>query len=283
MFEPLKKMNSFTEDMFNRIIAFQEKEHPAWIAQLPFEQRIKELPLHYLMFSNGDRDPGIYASTVLPYYPLHHEMLDLVHYMRQVSLQPKVLDIHCGNGFFGSLLAREGIKVTGLREPHLKPNQIEDFYNPENFQLLNGSISELKDEYDVIVSNWMPSNCNYTPDILELKPKMVVYLFSEHLDESTGLRQTGTVDAFDPGPDYTLVDHWSVVRPENLLKEIWPDLTGNIEEKRQVRVYAHKDLNLIKKFRHEGSTETYDWEKELEMTMLAHKAKDMVRSKGFPV
>lgn len=283
MFEPLKKMNSFTEDMFNRIIAFQEKEHPAWIEPLAFEERIKDLPLHYLIFSNGDRDPEHYAATVSPYYPLHHEILTLVHYMRQVSLQPDVLDLHGGNGFFGSLIAREGIQVTGLREADLKPNQIENFFDPERYTLIQGTPGNLAPDYDVIVSNWMPSNRNYTPTIVALKPKMIIYIYTEHTDEITGFRQTGTDEAFEPGSPYKLVDEWSVERPQNLLKDIWPDLTGNIQETRRVRVFVHEDYSMIKKYRHNGSTEPYDWEKELEMALLAHKAKDMVRSKGFPV
>ena len=48
-FEPLRDMGTFTEDMFNRIISFQEKQHPAWNAELGFEQRILGLPLHYFI------------------------------------------------------------------------------------------------------------------------------------------------------------------------------------------------------------------------------------------
>ena len=54
-YEKLRDMEFFSEDMFNRIIEFQERLHPAWNSALPFAERIKGLPLHALVFSNPDR------------------------------------------------------------------------------------------------------------------------------------------------------------------------------------------------------------------------------------
>src|SRR3569833_1000178 len=114
-FEPLRNMEAFSEDMFNRIIAFQERQHPAWKSELTFTQRIEGLPLHYLVFSAPDRDPAKFGPTGAPFIPLRAEMRMLAAYARQGADQPVICDLHAGNGFVGSLLAREGVKVIGVR------------------------------------------------------------------------------------------------------------------------------------------------------------------------
>jgi hypothetical protein len=40
-FEKLRDMDAFSDDMLNRIIAFQEKEHSAWNAARPFAERLQ--------------------------------------------------------------------------------------------------------------------------------------------------------------------------------------------------------------------------------------------------
>ena len=108
-YEKLRDMEFFSEDMFNRIIEFQERLHPAWNSALPFAERIKGLPLHALVFSNPDRDPAKCGPTIAPFYPLRGEIRQMVHCARQVADVPIVCDLHAGNGFIGSLLAREGV------------------------------------------------------------------------------------------------------------------------------------------------------------------------------
>ena len=139
-FEKLRDMEAFTEAMFNRIFEFQQKLHPAWNSELPFDERIKNLPLHYLVFSTADRDPKLFGPTVAPYYPLREEMRKIAWYARQVAQQPLVCDICCGNGFIGSLLGHEGIKVTGTRDPQERPNQIADFYDPACYEIHNSKL-----------------------------------------------------------------------------------------------------------------------------------------------
>ncbi len=282
MFEALRNMDKFTEDMFNRIIAFQEKEHPAWIVELPFSERIKDLPLHYLVFSNGDRDPKRHAHTVAPYFPLQWEMARLANYIRQLGERAVVYDLHSGNGFIGSLLAREGVQVIGLRDPAAKPNQIEDFCDAAVYRRQEGNIASLAASIDVAFSSWMPANRNDTPDILRHSPKLIIYIYTDHIDPGTGLRQTGTADAFDLSRPYELIDTWSITRRENLFREIWPDLTGNIEETRQVKVYAREDCRYLQKIAAPSPT-PYDWENELDMILLAHQAKELIKARGFPV
>ena len=280
-FEKLRDMESFTDDMFNRIIAFQERKHPAWDVNLPFGERIKNLPLHYLIFSNADRDPAKYGHTVAPYYPLHEETRKIAAYARLVAEQPVIADLHCGNGFIGSLIAREGVRVIGVRDPQARPNQIEDFHDPDCYEFRNGTIARIDFPFDVALSSWMPSGKNLTPDLLRHQPKLIVFIYTEHTDDD-GHPQTGTPEAFTILPaDYRLIDAWSVTRPRDLLHEVWPDLTPNIEEIRHTRIFAHApwhDIRLPEEF---DPGEPYDWEKELEMAALALGAKTMLREQGL--
>lgn len=281
-FLPLRNMESFTEDMFNRIIAFQERQHPAWDETKFFDERITGLPLHYLVFSNPDRDPALFGPTVAPYYPLREELRTLVYLARQVAAQPVVLDAHAGNGFIGSLLAREGIDVIGVREPTAKPNQIRNFYDPRFYSLREMNLNRIDFPVDVAFSSWMPAGTNVTADLLSFRPKLVIFIYTEQTD-SEGRPLTGTPEAFNALPGtYALLAEWDITRPKDLFKEIWPDLTGSPELVRRVRVFAdapYHDLQL------EGlqPATPYPWEKELEMTLLALEAKERLRLDGYPV
>lgn len=137
-------MESFTKDMFNRIIDFQEKEHHAWNTNLSFNARIKGLPLHNLIFSNPDRNPATHGSTVAAFFPLREEMQKIAFYVRQLADKPVVCDIYPGNGFIGSLLGREIAMGSSSTEApavigqandptEIKPNQIESFFDAEHF------------------------------------------------------------------------------------------------------------------------------------------------------
>ena len=289
-FEPLRQMESFTEDMFNRIIAFQEKQHPAWNESLSFDDRIKNLPLHYLVFSSADRDPYQYAATIAAYYPLHSEMQKLAYYINQISSNAKVCDLYCGNGFIGSLLAKEGVKVTGLRAYNKKPNQIGSFFDSHNYDFSNASLEDYQCErsstapFDVVFASWMPSGVNPTPAIVAASPKLIIYVYTDHLNEQTGERHTGTEDMFASLPTtYQLIDEWSVTRPENLFHDIWPDLTPNFEETRITRIYASEAYHKLRLADSLPQTTPYDWEKELNMALLALKAKQEIRARGFPI
>ena len=278
-FTALKNIDAFTSDMFNRIISFQEKDHPAWNSQFDFSSRIKGLPLHNLIFSNPDRDPNAYGPTVAPYYPLREEMLKLAHYANQLNEHPLVLDWYPGNGFIGSLLARENLKVLGIKDNIAKPNQIEFFYDELCYNFCNGPIPS---HSDMVFASWIPSNLDPTPSILELKPKLIVYVFTEHLDPQSNLRQTGTDDMFDSLQDrYRLLDSWSVTRPKNLLHEIWPDMTPNIEETRFTRVYIDTSIatDVIIPFNYNVTGEVYDWEKDLKFALLALEAKQALQTR----
>jgi hypothetical protein len=284
-FEALRQMEAFTEDMFNRIIAFQEKQHPAWNSSLSFEERIKGLPLHYLMFSNADRDPARFGPTITNYYPLRQEIQMLAYYIQQTGDNAQVCDLYCGNGFIGSLLARElpqGTPVSGLHAYNAKPNQIESFYDSNCYQFSDAHLEDC--ECDVVFCSWIPSGTNPTPTIISKQPNLIIYGYTEHKNPETGERQSGTDDMFDAlNQQYRLIDEWSVTRPENLFHEIWPDLTPNIEETRYTRVYAHQQFPDIQPPQALPEATPYDWENELAMAQLALKAKKEIQARGIPV
>ncbi len=290
-FEPLRHMETFSDAMFNRIIAFQERQHAAWNESLPFAERIKDLPLHALVFSNPDRDPAKFGPTVAPYFPLRDEWRKIALYARQVADAPVVCDLHPGNGFLGSLLAREGLKVIGVREPQVggnhpaaKPNQIRNFYDSDCYEMREQVITAIDFPFDVAFSSWMPAGENDTPEIAKHRPKLIVYVHTKHVNEETGGPQTGTPEAYTDLPDgYQLIHEWGVLRPENLFHDVWPDLTPSIEETRYVKIYADEgyyDIDIPDPL---PPAPPYDWEQELEMALLALQAQEHLRSQGMQV
>lgn len=283
-FEPLREMEAFSNEMFTRIVAVQQKEHPAWNTALPFAERIKGVPLFNLIFSNPDRNATTTGPTISHYYPLRAEMRKIAHYARQVADQPTVCDLRCGNGFIGSLLANEGVRVIGVREPTAKLNQIPDLYDFLRYEMRALPITDIDFTFDVAFSSWMPSEINDTPHILQHSPKLIVYVHTDHVDGSSGRRQTGTAEAFVNLPDrYKLVDQWSVTRIQDMLHEIWPELPPSIEETRHVKIYADEPFHDINLLGYAEAATGYDWEQELEMTLLALEAKGMLRARGIAV
>lgn len=281
-FEKLRDMESFTDAMFNRIVAFQERKHPAWDPAAPFGERIRDLPLHYLVFSNPDRDPAQYRQTVAPYYPLREENRRIAAWARAIAPQPVIADIDGGNGFIGSLIAREGARMIGVRDPSRKPNQIVDFYDPDCYEVRTSPIANIDFAFDVAFSAWMPAGVNQTPDILKHAPKLIVFIYTEHHDDA-GNPQTGTPAAFRDLPArYKLVEEWSITRPRDLLHDVWPDLTPSLEEIRHTRIYADVPYHAIVPPT-APPAEPYDWEKELEMALLALEAKNTLRARGLVV
>jgi len=281
-FDKLRHMEAFSEAMFNRIIEFQEKQHQAWDEDRPFAERIRGLPLHALVFSNPDRDPAHNAATVAPFYPLRGEMQQLAHIIKQLGDESRVCDLHPGNGFVGSLLAREGVNVTGLRDSAAKPNQIANFYDADVYSWSDGQFNE--QAWDVVLSTWMPSGINMTPAIAANTPKLIVYIHTDHADESTGLAQTGTAEAYTDLPaNYRQILDWTIERPVDLFHEVWPDLTPNIAETRRVRIYADEPWQAIDVGSALEPLPPYDWEKELDMALTAYQAKMILREQGYPV
>lgn len=281
-FDKLRHMDVFSEAMFNRIIEFQERQHKAWDEGSPFAERIRDLPLHALVFSNPDRDPAKHAATIAPFYPLRGEMQQIAHIIRQLGERAQVCDLHPGNGFVGSLLAREGVEVTGLRNSGAKPNQIARFYDSDCYHWSDADFSERS--WDAVFSAWMPSGVNMTAAIVASAPKLIIYIHTDHIDESTGLAQTGTPEAYTDLPaNYRQILDWTIERPVDLFHEVWPDLTPNIAETRHVRIYADEPWQTIDLGKGLEPQAPYDWEKELDMALTAYQAKLLLREQGYPV
>ncbi len=298
-FEPLREMEAFSNEMFTRIVSVQQKEHPAWNTALPFAERIKGVPLFNLIFSSPDRNAVTTGPTISHYYPLRAEMRKIAHYARQVAAQgrasvaggrmpeatagqPTVCDLRCGNGFIGSLLANEGVRVIGVREPTAKPNQIPDFYDFLRYEMRTLPITDIDFAFDVAFSSWMPSEVNDTPHILQHSPKLIIYIHTDHVDGSSGRRQTGTAEAFVDLPGrYKLVDQWSVTRAQDMQHDVWSELPPSIEETRHVKVYADTPFHGINLLGYAETAKGYDWENDLEMTLLALEAQATLRARGI--
>ncbi len=281
-FAKLRGMESFSRDMFDRIIAFQERDHPAWDTSRPFSERIATLPLHALIFSNPDRDPATHGQTVAPFYPLRDELRQIAFLARQVAERPVVCDVHGRNGFLGSLLGREGVDVISLADEALLPCQIEDFSDYTVCQRRQENIASLTDHIDVAISAWMPSGKNRTPAILAHDPKLVVFFYTDHVSDD-GVPQTGTTAAYHDLPDsYRLIAEWSILRPKDILHEVWPDLTPSIEEERKVRIFAapaYHDITVVPPVEPMART-GYAWEADLDMALTTLKAKEFLRQQG---
>ncbi len=284
-FDLLRDMESFTQTMFNNIISFQEKEHLAWNQALTFADRIKDLPLHYLVFSNADRDPEKCGPTIAHYYPLRRELQTIAEYCKKTSKIPVVIDAHARNGFIGSLLAREGLNVIGLRDNEDKPNQITHFFDESCYNMRDINLNQIDFPVDVIFSSWMPNGTDITDDIIRLKPKLIVYVYTEHTNnQETAINQTGVEGAFGENlPDnYQEIDHWEITRKENMFSDIWPDLTANIEEIRKVKIIADQAFHDLK-IKPSEPDHKYDWENDLLMIETAIEAKNQLRLRGLPV
>ena len=137
---------------------------------------------------------------------------------------------------------------------------------------------------DVVFSSWMPSGVNRTPAIVALRPKLIVYVHTDHVDESSGRPQTGTSEAFSDLPEnYRLIASWSVTRLQDLFHDVWPDLTPNIEEVRQVKIFADRPYHDLDVQEALPVAVPYDWERDLNVALMAHEAKRHLQSLGFPV
>ena len=169
-----------------------------------------------------------------------------------------------------------------MQQPSVKPNQIESFSDSSCFSIDDNPIE--KRSCNAVLISWPPAEVNPSQQVIGLQPKLIIYVFTNHVDETTGVRQTGSKDMLTTlANDYRLVDQWEVHRPKDLLHEIWPDMTPSIEETRQVHIYAHSSLIKFTAVQSLPPAQPYDWEIDLQMALLALQAKQEVQSRGFPV
>jgi len=190
-----------------------------------------------------------------------------------------VIDYYPGNGLIGSLLARAAsLPCTGLAFNNPKPSQIESFYDPTCFRMLEQPNAIETSERQAYFVSWTPSGKNPLAELLTHKPRLVIFVGTEHSNSETGERQVGVANMYQAmHDDYQRWDQWEVTRAENLLNKIWPDMTANIEETRQVQVYALKTIaqnkqDISEAIVRQQATPPYFWETELEMAELASEA-----------
>lgn len=94
--------------------------------------------------------------------------------------KPRVLDVGCGTGFLAYLLAETGeVDVIGL-DPEESLITKSPYSHP-NLQLEVGDSKDAAERYsgqdfDLVISSWMPYQLNLTPDIRDIGAKVIVYI-----------------------------------------------------------------------------------------------------------
>ncbi|MCC6209214.1 MAG: hypothetical protein IT488_13850, partial [Gammaproteobacteria bacterium] len=71
--------------------------------------------------------------------------------------------------------------------------------------------------------------------------------------------------------------------PNDLLHDVWPDLTPSIEETRHVRIFADEPYRDIHVEREMEAVDPYDWEQDLDLALTALEAREYLRTRGFSV
>lgn len=232
----------FAIDMLTGISAFQLHQSPAWDEARTFDERIGRLPLYALEFNNHDRDNKRHGPTIAHFAPDRREMIALANTIRSIGSSPRVLDIGCGNGFIGSLLAREGVSVTGIDDHSWRQPQIAHFYDPQLYSLrAPQSLEDFNDHFDVAFCSWMLPDSNLTPLLVARKPALIIHIYTPHL-EGSGRRQTGTDAAYMCPEGYRRLGAWATLTPENFFWDILPDPIRKIADTRIVETWCRDDV-----------------------------------------
>ncbi|MBT8490273.1 MAG: hypothetical protein KJN62_04425 [Deltaproteobacteria bacterium] len=253
------------EQIKNRIIEFDQKKHPAWEEQQPFNLRIKDLPLYFLEFNHHERNRSSQSVTVTHYVPCNPEIIAISEIIKFYSKNYVICDVGCGNGFLGSLLAREGINVFGVEDRSYKQPQILNFYDKSCYRIIESSVSEINSSFDVALCSWMTPGLNLTPIIVKKHPKILIHFFSpDH--QSNGSPTTGVPEAYLPPINYNFLTGWGSFLPKDFFLPL-REMTGlNLEVSQQkvraVIIYAHKDLSPDVKISPLDFTNYYDWDLE---------------------
>jgi len=249
----------------NNICQFEKKNHPAWKQSEKFTNRINNLPLYWLEFNHPGKNEKTQSVTVTHYVPCRTEIMVLSKIIKSFNKDFKVCDIGCGNGFLGSLLAREGVKVFGIDDRSYNQPQIKSFLDKECYKIIETSLSDLKIPFDVAFCSWMTPGTNLMPQIIAKKPSLIIHVFSPDRQRN-GTPTTGTQEANKCTSDYRLIVGWRTVFPKDYfipLNEIYGlKFTENVQKIRIVNIFAHKKLKLIDCISDLDITSFYDWDVE---------------------
>jgi SAM-dependent methyltransferase len=267
----------YLKAMLSRIEAFQEHIHPVWDANAPFDTRIAGLPLYALTFNNYDRVDSLHGPTIAHYAPARSELRALARTIQSLDPQAAVLDIGCGNGFVGSLLAREGARVIGIDDLSWKLPQIPHFYDPICYKLRTPkSLSTYEGNVDVAFCSWMVPDANLTKEIVEREPSLIIHVYSPH-DEDGGRRETGCTEAFVCPERYSVLGGWAVFTPGSFFSDLDEVYSSKPDKIRLVEIWCFSEQLRRVRFTPPEQGTSYDW--DLERGIL----NDVRAERGLPL
>jgi hypothetical protein len=246
--------------MFRNIDLFRAKKHPAWDPNEQFSRRIKNLPLYFLEYHHHTRNLKTESVTVTHYVPSRAEMMALAKIIQSYGNNLRVCDVGCGNGFIGSLLAREGVQVFGVDDNSFKQPQIPNFFDKDCYSKIIASIEDPSIILDVAFCSWMSPGTNLATAIAAKNPRLIIHLFSPDR-QSDGSPTTGTTTAYNCPDNYHLLTSWSTLLPKDYFLQIGAP-SGNPKTIRKVRIYAHNELEKECHVTPLGFSKLYDWDKE---------------------
>jgi hypothetical protein len=248
--------------MLYRIAEFQSRRHPAWDENLSFSRRIEDLPLYALEFNNPDRDRETDGPTIAHYSPARAEIACIANLCTQLDPRATLLDIGCGNGFIGSLIAREGIRTVGIDNWIWRRPQIRSFYDPECYELRAPcDLEAVTEKFDAALCSWMVPNANLTGEVVRLQPTLIIHVMSPDFGDD-GSPTTGCNAAYELPAGYRNLARWVAATPADYFHALDPCLTRNGVQLRIVEIWARQDGPKIT---FPGLTEEldeYPWEKE---------------------
>ena len=258
--------NAYISEMVNRIIAFQNHKHPAWDDSIPFRLRIERLPLYTLEFNNPDRNCLEFGPTISHYAPRKTELRAIALMCKSVGHDPQILDIGCGNGFLGSLLAGEGVRVTGIDDLSWRPPQISRFYDREIYEFITPlSFDNYKKDFDVAFCSWMVPGTNLTNEFSASlrNPSLIIHIFSKHV-QNDGRQETGLKEGFICPSGYHVVGEWKSETPGDFFSGICPRLGSKPRKVRYVEIWRRKDIGPIEFMHPLQFDDNYYWDIERE-------------------
>jgi len=251
--------------ILNNIIQFEQKAHPAWNPKESFSTRIQQLPLYFLEVNHHSKDKRTQSVTVTHYVPCRAEMKALAEIISSCGKDLRVCDIGCGNGFLGSLLAREGVEIFGIDNRSYNQSQISSFHDENCYIVIETALENPEITFDIGFCSWMTPNANLTPEILSKNPLMIIHVFSPHR-QSNGTPTTGKREAYIRPRHFKYLVGWRTVLPRDYFRPIGKklnlNLAGNLETIKAVIVYIHEELGLIQAPTPLDFQASYDWDEE---------------------
>lgn len=261
-----------------RIVSFDQKTHHAWDVRKSFNKRIKDMPLYFLVVNQHEKDNKVQSVTVTHYVPCRSEMMALAEIIKSYGSNLQICDIGCGNGFLGSLLAREGLNVFGIDDHLHNQPQIPIFMDKDYYSFKKKKLQDPDVTFDVGFCSWMNSKLNLTPQIVEKNPKMIIHIFSSNR-QNNGTPTTGVPDAYYPPGNYQFLIGWETILPSDFFKPIRDRTQLRLIENQQginlVFVYVRKDLKPIQSITPLDFKGHYDWDIERNFINKLRKKDDL--------